>query len=176
VTVQSPDAQNASVELLLDTYRVTGELVFAGSARRLVDILNSVDVNYVVVRNAKIDDPWTEGDTPQNFIAIQVHLDNILIAIPRGEGVQHADQFEAVKKVSHSSLIALPNYEISGRVYLVPEISPDTAQMLTRHFTPVTDAEITAVPNKSVRWQEPLAVVNLSRAVLFATRAGTKAA
>ena len=160
----------------MDTYRVTGWLVFAGGARRLVDILNSVDVNYFVVKDGQIDDPWTEADTPQRFIAIQVHLDNILIAIPRGAGVQQSDQFEAVQKVPHPSVIAMPNYEVSGSVHLVPEISPETAQMLARHFTPVADTQITAAPNKSVRWQEPLVVVNPARAVLFASRARTEAA
>jgi hypothetical protein len=175
--VQQEQAQSTIVELLMDTYRVTGELVYPGGARRLVDILNSVDVAYVTVRNGEIDDPWSQADKPEQFVTIQVHLDTILIAIPRGKDVQHRDQMEAVHKVPVASVIATPNYEISGSVHLLPEIQPETAQILGgRHFIPVTDAVITAVPNKSVRWQEPLAVVNLARAVLFAPRVDITAA
>ena len=161
----------------MDTYRVTGSLVYPGGPRRLVDILNSVDVSYVVVRDGEMDDPWSTDSRAERFITIQVHLDTILVAIPRGNDVQQRDQMETVPKVPAESVIAVPNYEISGKVHLLPEFSPETAQLLGgRHFLPVTDAEVTAVLNKSVTWREPLVVVNLARAVLFAPRVDVEAA
>jgi hypothetical protein len=165
-------SQSAHVELVLDTYRVTGQLAYPGGPRRLVDILNNAGEPFVLMREAAVDDPLRDDDTPRQFDVVQVHLNTVLFAVPHGSAIQAKDPLETVRKVPVAATIALPGFEVSGNVHLLPELAPENAQMLgARHYIPVTDARVTSAFTKEVIWRTDVVVVNLARAVLFAPHA-----
>jgi hypothetical protein len=164
------------VEFVMDSFRVIGEIVTPGGPRRLVDIMNAIDVAYVLVRNAQVDDPLTDEDTPRPFDIVQVHLNTILFGVPHGSDVMQKDPMEAVHKVPVPSMIAMPGYEMRGNIHMLPEIEPGETPLLgTRHFVPLTNVEIRAAFNPRCIWREELVVVNLARAVLYAPRVAGRA-
>jgi len=58
-----------------------------------------------------------------------------------------------------------------GAIERLPD--PGSVPMLGRHdFLPVTDATVTQTAHSIVRWEKPLVVVNLDRAILYAAALG----
>lgn len=167
--VMLDNAQSSHVELVLDTYRVSGELAYLGGPRRLFDILNNADEPFVLMREACVDVPLRSDDTPRQFDVVQVHLNTVLFAIPQGGTIQAKDPLETVRKVPTAATIAMPGFEITGNIHLLAELQPENAQILgARHYVPMTDACITSAFTKDVIWRPEVVVVNLARAVLFA--------
>jgi hypothetical protein len=56
---------------------------------------------------------------------MQVNLTCSSLAIPIGGDLQQADAFERVPKVPVEATVALPGYELTGSVYLVPGADPE---------------------------------------------------
>lgn len=158
------------VELILDNYRVIGDIKQPGVPRRLVDLMNNTDVEFFVVRQGEIDDPFTDTDVPKGLASIEIHRESILFAFPRGgDAPEHGDAFETVKKVPVGCTVILPGFEVSGDVHFIPDVKPEDVPMLqNRHFIAVTDARIHASGGRAVTWEEPVAVVNVARAMIFA--------
>ena len=166
--------QSSQVELVLDTYRVLGQLSYTGGPRRLVDILNNVGEAFVLIRDASVDDPLRSDDEPRHFDVVQVHLNTVLFALPHGAAIQARDPLETVRKTPVESTIALPGFEITGNIHLLPELAPENAQILgARHYIPITDATIVSAVTHQVIWRPEVVVVNLARAVLFAPHSRT---
>ncbi len=161
------------MEFIIDSYRVTGELWSPGAPRRLVDVLNLSDDPFVAVRDGALDDPLLEGDEPRRFEAMQVHREAILFAIARSDVEVHTDPFDIVKKVPVPASATVPGFEITGDVYLLPEVDPATAKIVGSHqFIPMTEVAIRAAGRSESTWSEPVIVVNLSRVRMFAPRSG----
>jgi len=169
----APTGAEITVELMIDSYRVTGELQGHGGPRRLVDLLNVSDEAFVALHDGAVDDPLVEGDEPRRFDAVQVHREAILFAIPRSAVEFDSDPYDLVEKVPVPVTITVPGFEIAGNVYLLPEINPNDGHLLrSRHFIPMTEVSIRAVASSEPAWFEPVVVVNLSRVRLFAPRSG----
>lgn len=168
-----PTGAEMTVELIIDSYRVTGELLGHGGPRRLVDLLNVSDEAFVTLRDGALDDPLVEGDEPRRFDTVQVHREAILFAIPRSAVELDPDPYDLVKKVPVPATITVPGFEINGNVYLLPEIDPAAGHPLGgNHFIPMTDVSIRTVARSEPAWFEPVVVVNVSRVRLFAPRSG----
>ena len=162
-----------TVELIIDSYRVTGELLGHGAPHRLVDLLNLSDEPLVAVRDGALDDPFIDGDEPRRFDTMQVRREAILFAIPRSAVKVHPDPYDLIEKVPVPATITVPGFEITGNVYLLPEIDPAAGHLLSgNHFIPMTDVSIRAVARTEPAWIKPVVVVNASRARLFAPRSG----
>ncbi len=161
----------ALVELVLDSHRVVGEVRHGGAPRRLVDMMNAIDGEYLVVHDGQLDDPFHEGEAPRHFAVIHVHRNAILLAVPRADAIRPASPFEVVAKVPVPATIVLPGLEVAGNIHLAPDADPALAPLLaSKHFMPLTDAMVVSVLNPGLTWQEPLVVVNLARALLYAPR------
>ena len=158
------------VELVLDNFRVIGDIKQAGVPRRLVDLMNNSDIEFFVVKRGEIDDPFTELDIPRKLANVEILREAILFAVPRGgDAPEHGDAFETVKKVPVATTIILPGYELRGNVHFIPDVKPeDVPMMQNRHFIPVTDARISASGARKATWEEPVVVVNLMQAEVFA--------
>jgi len=58
--------------------------------------------------------------------------------------------------------------EVTGQIHLPSGADPGSVPLLGRRdFLPVTGAVVTQAAFANVRWEQPLVVVNLDRAVLF---------
>ena len=162
-----------TVELMIDSYRVTGELYSTGRPRRLVDILNAVEKPFVVVHDGELEDPLIEDDEPRRFDVVHVHLETILFAIPRSDSHVHPDPYEIIEKVPVPSTVTVPGYELTGNVFLMPGMDPAGNHLIGgHHFIPMTDVTIRANGSAATNWCEPIVVLNLARTRVFAPGRG----
>ncbi len=158
------------VEVIMDSYRVNGELFAPGVPRRLVDILNSNDLSYFTMRSGTLDDPFDPEAEPRSFDLIQLDKNGILLAIPRGE-VHKPDPFEVVRKKRLESTVVVPGYRVSGELYLMPDADPTLVPIISdHHFIPLTDVTVVADKGQPKVWEEQLLIVNMTRALFFGTK------
>lgn len=158
-----------TVDLIMDHYRVCGDIWTPNAPRRLVDVLNSADQPFIVVHDGQLDDPLVKDDEPRPFPFIQVQLDTLLFGVPRSASQVQPDPFEIIEKVPVMATIAMRGYEITGNVFLMPGVDPSNSQLLgSHHFIPMTDACVKCAMNPECIWREQVIVVNLARALLFA--------
>ena len=166
----APRFTGVLVEMVLDSYRVIGELFAPGVPRRLVDVLNSSDLSYYVMHTGALDDPFNPSAEPRSFDVIQLDRSGILFAIPRGE-VHKPDPFETVRKKRVPSTVVLPGFEVKGNLHLMPDADPALVPIVSdHHFVPFTDVTITADKGSSQVWQEPLVIVNMTRSTFYGTQ------
>ena len=161
--------QGTVVELVMDSHSVVGVIPHRGAPRRLVDVLNTIDGGFMVIHDGELRDPFHPDEPPRAFAAAQVHRDAILFAVPRGGTDFAGSPMEAVAKAAVPATLVLPGFDITGNVFLVPGADPITTPLLAnRHFIPMTDATVAASHGRGLVWQEPLVIVNLTRALLYA--------
>jgi hypothetical protein len=161
------------VELLLETHRITGDLDPAAATRRLVDILNNTDSMTLVLREIVVESLAEPDLAPLHFELAHVKYEAILLAVPDPESTPPAGGMEAVQKQPSRATILLPGVEVSGDIYFAPGADPRSAPLLGRRdFVPVTNAQIALVAFGLRRWQEPLVIVNLARALVYAPTSG----
>jgi hypothetical protein len=166
----TPRSTDVPVEIVMDSYRVNGELVAPGVPRRLVDILNSNDLSYFTMRSGTLDDPFNPEAEPLSFDLIQLDKSGILFAVPRGE-VHKPDPFEVVRKKRLVSTVVLPGYRITGELYLMPDADPTLVPIISdHHFVPLTDVTVVADKGREQTWHEQLLIVSMTRATFFGTR------
>ncbi len=162
-------SQGVIVELVMDSHSVVGQIPHRGAPRRLVDVLNTIDGGFLVISAGELRDPFRPEQPPRAFAAAQVHRDAILFAVPRGGTPFSGSPLEAVAKAPFPATIVLPGFEITGNVFLLPGADPVSAPLLAnRHFIPMTDATIAASQGRDMARQEPLVIVNLTRALFYA--------
>jgi len=167
---EAPRATGVQVEMVMESFRVRGELFAPGVPRRLVDMLNSNDLAYFTMTSGTLDDPFDPEAEVRNFDVIQLDRGGILFAIPRGE-VHKPDPFEVVRKKQVPSTIVLPGYQAFGNLYLMPEADPALIPIVSdHHFVPFTDVTVTAEKGRSQVWREPPLIINMGRALFFGTR------
>ena len=157
------------VELLLETHRVTGIMDQTGAQRRLVDLLNIASGPVLTVRDASVESLADPTEQPRRCQVLQVRRQSVLVAVPVTVAAPRGGALEAVEKRPTAATILLPGIEVTGQIYLAPGAEPGAVPLLGRRdFLPVTDAVVTQSVQTIVRWEQPLVVVNLERAVLYA--------
>lgn len=167
---EEPRFTGVSVEIVMDSYRVNGELFAPGVPRRLVDIMNSSDIAYYVMHTGTLDDPFNPDIAPKSFDLIQLDRAGILFAIPRGD-VHKPDPFEVVRKKRVPSTVVLPGFELTGDLHLMPDADPKLVPIISdHHFVPFTDVTVRADNGQTQVWNEPLLIVNMTRAVFYGTK------
>lgn len=169
---EAPTATGVIVEIVMDSFRVNGELFAPGVPRRLVDILNSNDMTYFIMNSGTLDDPLNPEAETHTFDVIQLDRSGILFAIPRGE-VHKPDPFEVVRKKPVPSIVVLPGYEATGYLHLMPEADPKLVPIVSdHHFVPFTNVIVTADKGRAQVWREPLLIVNMARALFYGKPTG----
>jgi len=164
---EAPRTTGVIVEIVMDSFRVNGELFAPGIPRRLVDILNSNDMSYFIMNSGTLDDPLNPQAEPRNFDVIQLDRSGILFAIPRGE-VRKPDPFEVVRKKPVPSTVVLPGYNVTGHLHLMPDADPKLVPIVSdHHFVPFTHVTVTADKGRTQLWREPLLIINMARALFY---------
>jgi len=155
-------------ELLLESHRVTGVVEQASGHRRLVDFLNNTDA-VLTLRDAAVQSVADPNGQPRRCPVLQVRRQSILLAVPVRGLTPSGGGLEVVEKRPTLASILLPGIEVTGQIYLPPGADPGTVSLLGRHdFLPVTEAAVTQSAYAIVRWETPLVLVNLERALVYA--------
>ena len=165
----SQASSSSRVELVLDGHRIVGELRYTGPPRRVVDVLNGIDGAFLLVHSAEIEDLSRPQEQRHRCEVAHVLRDGVLFAVPRSEPPSRRDSFEVVSKVPVPAVLALPGFTVEGRVHVVPDMDPRQILLLGhRNFLPVTEASVVTSEGAGVSWREPVILVNLARAQLYA--------
>jgi hypothetical protein len=156
------------VQLVLYTYRITGQVVTAGVPQRLTDFLNNFDGNLLVLQHGRVEDILA-GTPPQPLEVAQVRLDTVLFVAPRGGLPDMGDPFERVVKTPLPVTVLLPGYTLTGKVFILPDAQLANAPIGGRRFAPLVDATITPSGDRERAWQEPMVAFSTPQAAVYSS-------
>jgi hypothetical protein len=149
--------------LYTDAYIVRGSLITR--QRRLLDVLNSADDDFLVLTDVSFDRFGDPGVTRTAAFA-QVNLGAVLFAVAETT-VEPVPELRT-PKVPESALISIPPFEITGRIHLLPERElREALQELTGRFLPVTDASYSSETVGEAPRSAPMLAVNHARAQIW---------
>lgn len=130
------EEQVVALTLYTDAYVVRGTI--RTRQRRLTDILNQAEQDFLVISGAVFDEFGSRAQTAQAEYA-QVNLGAVLFAVA-DTPVEPVPELRT-PKVVEQALITVPPFRITGRIHLLPERDlREALSELTGRFIPVTDA------------------------------------
>lgn len=154
------------VRLLLytDSFVIRGSLMTR--QRRVTDMLNLADEQFLVLADVATDEFGTRGESIRAEFA-QVNLASVLFAVVN-EPVEPAPELRT-PKMPEEALISVPPFKVTGFIHLMPERSlRDALSELTGAFLPVTAATYWSDTLNEARATAELLAVNHERAQILA--------
>lgn len=156
--------QPVALTLYTDAFVIRGLL--ATRQRRITDMLNLADDQFLVLSEVQSDEFGSRGETIRAEFA-QVNLQSVLFAVADAP-VDPAPELRT-PKVAEQAMISVPPFKVTGRIHLLPERSlRDALTELTGHFLPVTDASYWSDTLGEGRATAALVAVNHERAQILA--------
>lgn len=134
--------------------------------RRLSDVLNDAEHEFVVLRDVELTE-FGAARPPVRSQFAQVNFDAILFAVA-SERIEATPEMR-LNKLVERAFISIPPFSVIGRIHLLPE--PDISLglgELTARFIPVTDAAFWADLIRVPRRTAPMLAVNHARAQILA--------
>ena len=158
------ELRTVTLTLYTDTHIVRA--TYATRQRRVTDILNEPDTDFIVVRDAVFDDFGTTT-SPVRAEYAQLNLGAVLFAVA-DETVDAVPELRT-PKVAEKALISIPPFKAVGNIHLLPERNlQESLEELIGRFLPVTDAEYWSDRVGEARQQATMIAVNHARAQIMA--------
>lgn len=165
-----PSEQTLPLLLYTDSYRVRG--VIRTRRRRLSDVLNDPDANFLVIEDVVFEE-FGSGALVHRASYAQVNLSTVLFAVSN-DPVESQPELRQ-PKVSRRALISLPPFTIVGHIHLVPEPELRVAlKELRSRFLPVTDVSYWSDYLDEGRTRVPMVAFNHARAQILAPYDGAE--
>jgi hypothetical protein len=158
------DEQSVRLTLYTDAYVVRGTI--RTRQRRLSDILNVAEHDFLVIADATFDEFGSRSQSVQAEYA-QVNLATVLFGVADGP-VEPLPELRT-PKITEQALVSVPPFRITGRIHLLPE--RDLRQALGElvgRFIPVTEAVYWSDVVGEARTAAPMVAVNHARAQILA--------
>lgn len=158
------DLRSASITLVTDAFVVHGTILTRH--RRITDMLNTTEHDFLVLEQATFDEFGSKGVAIQTDFA-QVNLGAVLFGVA-DEPVDVTPELR-VPKVSERALISIPPFTVTGHIHLMPERDLHEAlDELMGRFIPVTDAVYWSDRVGEARTAALIVAVNHNRAQILA--------
>ncbi len=158
------DARSTGIILVTDAFVVRGTI--QTRHRRITDMLNSADHDFLVLANATFDEFGSTGQAIQADYA-QVNLGAVLFGVA-DEPVEATPELR-VPKVSERALISVPPFTVTGHIHLMPGRDLHEAlEDLVGRFVPVTEATYWSDRVGEARKTALVVAINHSRAQFLA--------
>ncbi len=158
------DQQHFMLTLFTDAYVIRGQV--ATRQRRLTDVLNQADNEFLVLTDVLLDEFGTRSVAVKAAYA-QVNLGSVLFAVSETAADGAPDL--RTPKIPEQALISIPPFKLVGRIHLIPERDLRNAlQGLTGRFVPVTDVTYWSESVGESRKTAPIVAFNRSRAQILA--------
>lgn len=156
--------RNTSIMLVTDSFVVRGTI--QTRHRRITDMLNSAEHEFVVLEQATFDEFGSTGIAMQADYA-QVNLGAVLFGVA-DEPVEATPELR-VPKVSERALISIPPFTVTGHIHLMPgrDLHQALDELMGR-FIPVTDAVYWSDRVGEARTTALVVAVNHNRAQILA--------
>ena len=156
--------QVVAITLYTDVFVVRGKL--PTRQRRLSDILNETEHDFIVLQDVIIDEFGSRSQPIQSEFA-QVNLATVLFGV--GDTVVEALPELRTKKIPEQALISVPPFRITGQIHLLPERDlREALGELTGRFLPVTQATYWSELVGEAKQTAPMVAINHSRAQILA--------
>jgi len=156
--------QPVSVTLYTDAYVVRGTVMTR--QRRVTDILNSAEHQFLVLSDVTLDEFGSRGQAVRTEYA-QVNLGAVLFAVATAP-VEPLPELRT-PKIPETALVSVPPFRITGRIHLLPERDlRDALEELTGRFVPVTDATYWSDVVNEPRTSAAMVAFNHARAQILA--------
>jgi hypothetical protein len=154
----------ASITLVTDAFIVRGTI--QTRHRRITDILNTAEHDFVVLEQATFDEFGATGVAMQTDYA-QVNLGAVLFGVA-DEPVDATPELR-IPKVSERALITVPPFTVTGHIHLMPgrDLHQALGELMGR-FIPVTEAMYWSDRVGEARTTALIVAVNHSRAQILA--------
>jgi hypothetical protein len=158
------DARAAAIILVTDAFVVRGTI--QTRHRRITDMLNSAEHDFLVLSDASFDEFGSKGAAMQADFA-QVNLGAVLFGVA-DEPVDATPELR-VPKVSERALISVPPFTVTGHIHLMPERDLHEAlEDLMGRFVPVTEATYWSERVGEARKTALVVAINHARAQFLA--------
>jgi len=160
----SSDAQRVGLTLYTDSHLVRGTI--STRQRRLTDILNQAEHEFLVIQDAVMDE-FGSRDQALRADHAQINLRAVLFAVSDSP-VQPMPELRT-PKVAELALISIPPFRVTGRIHLLAGRPLDDAlDELLGRFIPVTDATFWSDRVGEPRTRVAMVAINHSRAQILA--------
>lgn len=158
------ESRPTQITLITDAHIVRGTLLTRH--RRITDMLNATDEDFLVLEQATFDEFGSTGVVMQTDYA-QVNLGAVLFGVA-DDPVDPTPELR-VPKVTERALIAIPPFTITGHIHLMPErdLHQALGELMGR-FIPVTDAVYWSDRVGEARTTALVVAVNHNRAQILA--------
>jgi hypothetical protein len=157
--------RKVALTLFTDAYVIRGHV--QTRQRRVSDILNQAEHNFVVLVDVVLDEYGSHGSTVRSDYA-QINLGSVLFAVGEASDVGAIPEMHT-PKIPEQALISIPPFKIIGRIHLTPERElRDALAELTGRFVPVTDAAYWSDVVGEARTTAPMIAINHARAQILA--------
>ncbi len=158
------DERSVPLTLYTDAYVV--RCAIRTRQRRVSDILNQAEHDFLVVADAVFDEFGSRSETVRADYA-QVNLSAVLFAVAGGP-VEPVPELRT-PKVQEQALVSIPPFRITGRIHVLPERNLHEAlSELTGRFLPVTDATYWSDTVNEPRTSAPMVAINHARCQILA--------
>ena len=158
------DPQPVGLTLYTDAYVIRGTI--QTRQRRVTDILNDSDHDFIVLTDTVLDEYGSRAPAVRAEYA-QVNLASVLFAA--AETSVEAMPELRTPKVPELAMVSIPPFRIVGRIHLLPERNlKDALEELVGRFVPVTDAAFWSESLGEARQTAPMIAFNHARAQLLA--------
>jgi hypothetical protein len=150
--------------LFTDSHVVRGDL--RTRQRRLTDVLNEVDANFLVLDNVVFEDFGVRAVIERADYA-QINLATILFAVGDSE-IEPRPELR-MAKVPEKALVSVPPFKITGRIHLLPdrELHQSLSELMGR-FIPMTEAIYWSDALAEARAAAPFVAINHARTQILA--------
>lgn len=130
-------AQRLDITLFTDSHVIRGHI--ETRLRRLSDVLNQAEHDFLVVADAVMDELGTTGQPVTRADFAQVNLNSLLFAVT--DSIVEPQPEMRLVKSPEDALIVVPPFKVVGRIHVLPDRSLSEALAeLTGRFIPVTEA------------------------------------
>jgi hypothetical protein len=158
------DARATAITLVTDAFVVRGTI--QTRHRRITDMLNSAEHDFLVLTDATFEEFGSKGQAIQADFA-QVNLGAVLFGVA-DDPVETTPELR-VPKVSERALISVPPFTVTGHIHLLPGRDLHEAlQDLMGRFVPVTEATYWSDRVGEARTNALVVAVNHNRAQILA--------
>jgi hypothetical protein len=134
-TIAAP--QRLALTLYTDAHVIRGTI--ETRLRRLTDVLNQAENDFIVVSDAVLEELGVRNQPVTRADFAQVNLSALLFAVTDSI-VEPMPELRLVKSSEHA-LVVVPPFKIVGRIHVLPERDlRESLSELTGRFIPLTDA------------------------------------
>ena len=152
------------VRLYTDSYVVRGSI--STYQRRLSDLLNAADPDFLVVEDVALEE-FRTGDLIRKAPFAQINLNTVIFAVSE-HAVESKPEFR-IPKVREKALVIVPPFRLTGHIHLPQQAELRSALMgLTGRFLPVTEVTYWSETLREPRTDADMVAVNHARAQIFA--------